>query len=83
MTIPPKSEAAKFRKAAELIANETCGYCCTALFVVRATTNSRLIFEGFFKPFPRLILWWNWGEREARILALLIAAQIIEEGGAL
>lgn len=88
MTIPPKTEAAKFRRAAELILTGAFRNACPALkwampYVDESTPKSLVdFFGGLFRPRNQMKIdvWWKYGEREPRAIALLLAAQIIEEG---
>lgn len=83
MNPPPKSSAKVYRKAAELIDYHLYHYCCIAL-------HDKVYIKYLaylFKPKRQLVgdPWWGYNstekEREARILALLLAAYIVEQGG--
>ncbi len=88
--IPPRSEAAKFRRAALMLINsgDYTG-CCAVLADVKTSGESDVFFMRLFMPSLKgpLSFWWNrydsdygtYNRKEARILALLLAAQIIDE----
>lgn len=81
-----------FREAAAGIAGAGGGLACCAIH--RACLARELwavepymdFFAELFRPraaervYPNLTIWWHWDDKEARMIALLLAAQIAKEG---
>lgn len=86
ITTPPKSSAAIYRKAAERIEKESNQYSCCAIEMVTGYMERNSYtdyYEYLFKPEEQEghLGWWYDGNKEVRILALLLAAEICERGG--
>jgi len=81
-----KQWAKVFRKAAneaaKRIENRTFFLCCIRIDAAGGTLDERYFFEWLFKPKMKQwrIGWWDSGDNESRILALLLAAEICERG---
>lgn len=90
MKLPPKSSAKIYRKAAERIEMTTALYCCDAIrreVPNDLSYNSKpiIFFEDLFKPENAHWInpWFGVADQQtqgARILALLLAAEIVERG---
>lgn len=80
MKTPPKSSAKVYRDAAKLIETNEEEYCCPALKKRGASIVVREFFR-IFAPYPGSYVFWSTNEKEPRVLALLLAAEIVEGGG--
>jgi hypothetical protein len=73
-----------FRDAAERIASEQNRYCCDALSTAQGIDNftietpCHILFREAFEPVQKWDRygWWHPEDREARILALLLCAEM-------
>lgn len=81
--LPPRSAARIFRKAAERIASNRNSFCCLALSYAGASKRCHDLFSDLFEPKQmadfNLEIWWDYDEKEPRLLALLLCATIIEQ----
>jgi hypothetical protein len=77
----PKLNPRVFEMAAERIADGRNSFCCTALNGVFAERLYEKFLACNFKPehIDHRLAWWDWPcqeEQEARILALLLSAEM-------
>jgi len=93
MKTPPKSSAKVYRDAAAWMMPHSHSFACIAIgYNVSPFAGAYLrgsaednFFEFLFRPVNRDRGnnggWWKFPDNEPRILALLLAAEIVERGG--
>lgn len=79
-----------FEDAAGILIRQREFYCCHAIKTAGGLYNAQLLFSELFKPvgYRRDESWWRWSKKdnasqllEARIFALLLAAEIARKEG--
>lgn len=76
-----RERMAAYREAARAIAEGQTRYgCCNAIYFASTLAESQRFMASAFRPQQYAHYWWPLDDRDSRVIALLLAAEMVRTG---